>query len=151
MDLQDSGSAIDIAIDLLHPSFKTEELVGKIIPLFGIDARKLIPIKEKLDICSIDVTFTSLKAILPNVKNFLKISGDIIALVKPIFETEFHNNSKLEIIRDPKRLFDILNNLIGWNRENRFFTCGIIRSPILGKEGSIEFLLYMKLKKCKKI
>ncbi len=141
--------AIDIATDSLHPSLKSEVLNDKIIPIFGVDARKLIPIKEKLDFCSVDVTFASLTTILPNIKNFLKKDGDIIALVKPIFETEFHKEPKLEIIQDPDRLFGILNNLIQWNRENQVFTCGIFKSPISGKEGSIEFLLYMKLKKCK--
>ncbi|MCK4779117.1 MAG: TlyA family RNA methyltransferase [Candidatus Lokiarchaeota archaeon] len=139
--------AIDTAIDLLHPSLKKEKIKDKIISISDLDARNLIPIKEKLDICTIDVTFASLRTILPNVKRVLKEDGDIIALVKPIFETEFHKEDKFDVIQDPNQLFEILKNLIQWNRENQIFTLGIIKSPILGKEGSLEFLIHLKLKK----
>lgn len=132
---------------MLHPSLKKEKIKDKIIPISGLDARNLIPIKEKLDICTIDVTFASLRTILPNVKRVLKEDGDIIALVKPIFETEFHKEDKFDVIQDPNQIFEILKNLIQWNRENQIFTLGIIKSPILGKEGSLEFLIHLKLKK----
>ncbi|MFX0040620.1 MAG: TlyA family RNA methyltransferase [Promethearchaeota archaeon] len=138
--------AIDTATNLLHPSLTSEEMKEKVIPMLGIDARKLFSFEKKLDICTIDLTFTSLTTVLPNVKKYLKKSGDIIALVKPIFETEFYKESKFEIIQDPNQLFDILYNLVQWNRNNQIFTYGIIKSPISGKEGSIEFLIHLKLK-----
>ena len=139
--------AIDTATDLLHPSLLSEKMKEKIIPILGIDARNLVPIEEKVDICTIDVTFTSLRAILPNVRRFLKKNSDIIALVKPIFETEFHKRKRLNIIHDPNQLFQILNELIQWIIENHFFIYGIIKSPILGKEGSKEFFIHVRLKK----
>ena len=139
--------AIDTATDLLHPSLQCEKMKEKIIPILGVDARNLIPIEELVDICTIDVTFTSLRAILPKVKRILKKSGDIIALVKPIFETEFYNRTRFDIIQDPNQLFQILNELIQWIIENHFFLYGIIKSPILGKEGSTEFFIHQRLKK----
>ena len=139
--------AIDTATNLLHPSLTSEEMKEKVIPMLGIDARKLISLENVLDICTIDLTFTSLKAVLPNVKKYLKKDGDIIALVKPIFETEFHKESKLEIIQDQDQLFNILYNLVQWNEKNQIFTFGMIKSPISGKEGSIEFFIHLKLKK----
>ena len=86
--------AIDIATDLLHPSLRCEKVKDKVIPLLGVDARKLRVLKEKVDICTLDVTFTSLKAIFPNIRNFLNKEGDIVALVKPLFETEFYDEKK---------------------------------------------------------
>lgn len=139
--------AIDTATDLLHPSLRCEKMKEKIIPLLGVDARNLIPIEELVDICTIDMTFTSLRAVLPKVKRILKKNGDIIALVKPIFETEFYNKHRFDIIKDTKHLYQILNELIQWIIENHFFPNGIIKSPILGKEGSIEFFIHLKLKK----
>jgi len=139
--------AIDTATNLLHPSLMSEEMKEKVIPMLGVDARKLISFEEKFDICTIDVTFTSLSVVLPNVIKYLKKDGDIIALVKPIFETEFYKQSKFKIIENPDQLFEILNNLIQWNRKNQIFTFGIIKSPISGKEGSREFLIHFKLKK----
>ncbi len=75
-------NAIDIVTDSLHPSLRCAKMKDKVIPILGIDARNLIPIEEKLVIYTTDVTFTSLRAILPNIKWFLKKNGDITTLVK---------------------------------------------------------------------
>ena len=139
--------AIDTATNLLHPSLLGEKMKEKVIPLLGVDARNLVLIEEKVDICTIDVTFTSLKAILPSVRRILKKNGDIIGLVKPVFETEFHRRTSLDIRQDPNQLFQILNDLIQWITDNHFFLYGVIKSPILGKEGSKEFFLHLRLKK----
>ncbi|MFX1378149.1 MAG: TlyA family RNA methyltransferase [Promethearchaeota archaeon] len=139
--------AIDTATNLLHPSLISEEMKEKVIPMLGVDARKYISLEKIIDICTIDVTFTSLSAVLPNVKKYLKKDGDIIALVKPIFETEFHKVPKFEIVQDRAQLFEIINKLIQWNKENQIFTFGIIKSPISCKEGSKEFFIHLKLKK----
>jgi len=139
--------AIDTATDLLHPSLRGEKMKNKVIPMLGLDARELINIEEKVDICTIDVTFTSIKAILPNVKRVLSINGDIIALVKPVFETPFQNEIRFKIIQDSKKLYQILLNLTQWNLENQVFPYGITKSPILGKEGSIEFFIHLRLEK----
>jgi 23S rRNA (cytidine1920-2'-O)/16S rRNA (cytidine1409-2'-O)-methyltransferase len=137
--------SIDIATEFLHSSLISNSLKEKVIPILGIDARHSIPIEEKIDICTIDITFASLRTILPNIRKILNKKGDIIALVKPIFETEFYNNSKFKIIHDPKQLFEIIIDLISWCTENHFFLYNILKSPILGKEGSIEFFVYLKL------
>ena len=137
--------SIDIAPNFLHSSLTSRMMKEKVIPLLGIDARYLIPIEEKIDICTIDVTFASLRSILPNVKRILKKQGDIIALIKPIFETEFYDISKFKIIQNSKRLYEIIMDLIKWCREYQFFLYNIFKSTILGKEGSIEFFIYLKL------
>ncbi len=135
---------IDTATSLLHPSLRSKEMKERVVPLLGVDARNLISVEEKFDICTIDVTFASLREILPNVKKILKKSGSIIALVKPIFEIDFHIIKKFEIIKDHNQLFQILMNLIQWNVKNQFYPYNIIKSPILGKEGSIEFLIHLR-------
>ena len=72
---------VDTATDLLHQSLKNEETKEKIIPMFGVDARKLISIGEKLDIYTVDVTFASITQILPNVKGIIKKNGNIIRII----------------------------------------------------------------------
>jgi 23S rRNA (cytidine1920-2'-O)/16S rRNA (cytidine1409-2'-O)-methyltransferase len=139
--------AIDISTDLLHPSLRSEKMKGKIIPMVGLDARNLISIEEKLDICTIDVTFASLKSILPNIKKILKDNGNIIALVKPIFETEFYRDKKFENILNHDQFIQILHDLIQWNVKNQIYPYKVIKSPILGKEGAEEFLIHLRLKK----
>ncbi|MFX1600674.1 MAG: TlyA family RNA methyltransferase [Promethearchaeota archaeon] len=139
--------AIDTATDLLHPSLISEEMKEIVIPMLGVDARNFLPIGERLDICTIDVTFASLKSILPNLKRILKKNSDIIALVKPIFETEIDPHKKLYAIQDPNQLYQILNGLIQWFIKNQFFLVKVIKSPKVGREGATEFLVHLKLKK----
>jgi len=137
--------AIDTATDLLHPSLRCEKMKAQVIPLLGIDARLLKELDEKVDFCSIDVTFTSLREVLPNIKNYIKPTGDIITLIKPIFEATFKKEKNFQIIQDPQQLKEILLNFTSWSINNEFFPCGIMKSPILGKGGSIEFLIHFKL------
>jgi 23S rRNA (cytidine1920-2'-O)/16S rRNA (cytidine1409-2'-O)-methyltransferase len=139
--------AIDTATELLHPSLRCEKMKDKVIALLGVDARTLKKLDEQVDICSIDVTFSSLRDILPNIKNFLKKKGDIIALIKPLFESELKEEKKLHIIQNPKRLKKILLELFEWSINNGFYPYGLIKSPILGKGGSIEFLTHLKIDK----
>ena len=139
--------AIDITSNLLHTSLICEKMRKKVIPMSGIDARSPISIEEKIEICTIDVTFASLRTILPNLRDLMVKEGSIVALVKPLFEFEFQSNSKLEVIRDPSLLSQILAGLIGWCKKNHLYPVGIIRSPILGKEGAIEFFIYIKFDK----
>ena len=139
--------SIDIATDFLHSSLTSKMMKEKVIPLLGIDARYLIPIEEKIDVCTIDVTFASLRSILPNIKRILKKQGDIIALIKPIFEIEFYGKAKFKIIQNSKQLYEIIEDVVKWCTENQFFLYKIFKSPILGKEGSIEFFIHLKLEK----
>jgi len=137
--------AIDTATDLLHPSLICNK--KRIIPLLGVDAREIKYLPEKIDIVTIDITFSSLKNILPIALKLIKVSGDIVALVKPIFEMNFYNNQKLKVIKDSTILFKILRDLLKWCLENQIYPISIIKSPILGKGGSIEFLIHFKIQK----
>jgi len=137
--------AIDNATDLLHPSLKCKP--ERVIALLGVDARELDKLEEDIDICTIDVTFTSLKSILPNVKEFLKINGDIIALIKPLFETEFYEEKKFKIIQNPDEINNILLDLMEWSIKSEIFPYSLIKSPLLGKGGSVEFLIHYKVHK----
>ncbi len=137
--------AIDSATGLLHPSLVCKP--KKVIKLLGVDARNVNTLNEKIDIVTIDITFASLKSILPNVLNFLKKDGDIIVLIKPIFETDFHNLNKFKIITDPKLLIRILDDLFEWCIDNGIYLKNIMKSPIPGKGGSIEFLAHFKMEK----
>ncbi|MFX0034960.1 MAG: TlyA family RNA methyltransferase [Candidatus Hermodarchaeota archaeon] len=139
--------AIDTATNLLHTSLLNETLQDKIIPISGVDARNSLPIDELVDLCTIDITFTSLREVLPNVKNLLRKEGDILALVKPLFEIDFHTQEKFRRINNSNQLSKILIELIQWLKHNDFFIYGITKSTQLEKKGSKEFFLHLKLKK----
>ena len=137
--------AVDTAKELLHPSLKCKK--ENIVELLGVDARNLKNLPTKVDIVTVDVTFSSLKSILPNIKNYIKKEGDIIVLVKPLFETDFRKETSFKIINDFEILRRILWDLIDWNIANFFFPRGLIVSPLLGKGGSVEFLIHIRIDK----
>lgn len=137
--------AIDTATDLLHQSLICNK--KQVVALLGVDARKLTTLGELVDIMTVDVTFSSLKDLLPNVIKYVKLGGDIIVLVKPIFETNFYDKKKFRIIKDNKILFEILKDLLSWSTKNNLIPKAIMKSPILGKGGSIEFFVYFKVGK----
>lgn len=139
--------AVDTATDLLHPSLLCEKMEGKVIPLLGQDARELTKMDEPIDLCTIDITFASLRTIISKVRDLMKIDGDIIALVKPLFETEFHQEKYFNIIHDVEALYKILHDLKEWFVENDIYTYGLILSPIKGKGGSTEFFYHLRLDK----
>jgi 23S rRNA (cytidine1920-2'-O)/16S rRNA (cytidine1409-2'-O)-methyltransferase len=142
--------SIDIALDRLHPSLRCEKMKGRVVPLLGVDARQTIDIDENIDICAIDVTFTSLKSILPNVKQLLSIDGDILALVKPLFESQFRRKQRVKNIEESSFLYKILVDLIEWIINNHFNLYGIIKSPQSGIEHSVEFLMHLRVDKYNK-
>ncbi len=136
---------VDTAINLLHPSLTCKD--NKIVELLGVDARELTSLPEKVDIATVDVTFSSLRSVLPNIKSYLTQDGVIIVLVKPLFETNFREETSFKIISDLEILKKILGDLIEWNIKNSFFPIDLIVSPLLGKGGSIEFLINLRIDK----
>jgi len=137
--------AVDTATNLLHPSLTCKN--DKIVELFNVDARDLTSLPVRVDIATIDVTFSSLRLVLPNIKSYLKQDGDIIVLVKPLFETNFHQDKKFKVITDLTILKRILKEFIEWCKMNSLYPKGLITSPLLGKGGSIEFLVHIQIDK----
>ncbi|MBY9014137.1 MAG: TlyA family RNA methyltransferase [Candidatus Lokiarchaeota archaeon] len=91
---------VDTGHNLLHPSLTCKD--DKVVELFGVDARELKSLPEEINIVTVDLTFSSLRSVLPNIKNFLNQDGDVIVLVKPLFETNFHQEKSFKIIKDLK-------------------------------------------------
>ena len=135
--------AVDSAKELLHPSLVCKK--NRVTLLEETDARKRFKLEELVDIIVIDITFASLKEILPNSRYYLKNNGDIIVLVKPLFEKEFEKKDKFKIIKSEEDLKKILVSLVNWALSNNIYPLNIMKSPLLGKGGSIEFLIHFRL------
>ncbi|MDO6655184.1 TlyA family RNA methyltransferase [Anaerobacillus sp. 1_MG-2023] len=95
------------------------------------------------DIATIDVSFISLKLILPVLKQILKENGEVIALVKPQFEAGRGEVGKKGIVRDKKIHLRVLKEMMDFATKEGYQIKGISFSPITGGEGNIEFLLYL--------
>lgn len=100
-------------------------------------------IGEIIDFISIDVSFISLKLVLPVVKSLLRDKGEVIALVKPQFEAGREKVGKKGIVRDENTHIQVLEDIINFSKELGFGIKGLTYSPITGATGNIEFLMYL--------
>ncbi len=101
-------------------------------------------IGESIDFASIDVSFISLKLVLPAAYNLLSDDGEIVALIKPQFEAGRGQVGKKGVVRDKKVHFDVIRTVLDFATENGFTLLGLSYSPIKGPEGNIEYLAYIK-------
>src|SRR4051794_8440912 len=93
---------------------------------------------------SIDVSFISLKLILPVLKTLLVSGSDVVALVKPQFEAGREQVGKKGIVRDPKVHENVINKIIEFSLQTGLNVKNLSFSPITGGEGNIEFLLHLR-------
>ncbi len=91
----------------------------------------------------IDVSFISLKLILPVLKSLLLRDGDVIALIKPQFEAGREEVGKKGIVRDKKTHRNVIEQIALFAEQEGFTIKGIDFSPIKGGEGNIEFLIHL--------
>ena len=101
-------------------------------------------IPDELDFASIDVSFISLKLILPAVHNVLKEGGHVACLVKPQFEAGREKVGKNGVVRDPAVHLEVLEHFLEHAKESDFTVLGMTYSPIRGPEGNIEYLGYLE-------
>ncbi len=100
-------------------------------------------IGEHVDFASVDVSFISLKKILPPAKEILKPEGTMVCLIKPQFEAGREKVGKKGVVRDPEVHREVIEEIIGFSKGLGFFVYGLSFSPIKGPEGNIEYLLYL--------
>jgi 23S rRNA (cytidine1920-2'-O)/16S rRNA (cytidine1409-2'-O)-methyltransferase len=99
---------------------------------------------EMPNFATIDVSFISLKLILPVLKTLLVPDSDIIALVKPQFEAGRDQVGKKGIVRDQKVHLQVVNKIVDFSLEQGFNVVNLSFSPITGGDGNIEFLLHLR-------
>lgn len=100
-------------------------------------------IGESIDFTSIDVSFISLKLVLPIAKELSKEKGEIIALIKPQFEATKSQVGKNGIVKDENIHFEVIKNIRDFCIEIGLGPKGLTYSPITGAKGNIEFLIYL--------
>jgi 23S rRNA (cytidine1920-2'-O)/16S rRNA (cytidine1409-2'-O)-methyltransferase len=94
------------------------------------------------NIATIDVSFISLKLILPPLLEILHAGGEVVALIKPQFEAGRDKVGKSGVVRDAHVHVDVLKSVLSFAHELGFRLQGLTYSPITGGEGNIEFLAY---------
>ena len=100
---------------------------------------------EPLDLSMIDVSFISLKIVLPAIKALLKSTGQVLCLIKPQFEAGREKVGKKGVVREPETHKEVLDNFVALANELNFTILGLTFSPVKGPEGNIEFLGHLTL------
>lgn len=97
-----------------------------------------------LDLAVMDVSFISIRLILPAVRDTLDLNGSLIALIKPQFEAGKKAIGKNGIVTDRKVHERVLLECIHYAFENQWAVLGLTYSPITGSDGNIEYLIQLK-------
>lgn len=134
--------AIDVGYGQLDVSLRNDP---RVVNREKVNARYLQPdnFDEPIDFVSIDVSFISLKLILPAVAELLR--GELVALIKPQFEVGKHEVGKGGIVRDDAKRTAAVESVVEFARSEGFEIKGLIESPIKGAEGNIEYLMYASI------
>lgn len=99
---------------------------------------------DEIDIAVIDVSFISLLKVIPNVLDFLKPCGVIVALIKPQFEAGRKDVGKGGVVRSEEKRLEIVENIKGATANMGLEVLGATPSPVKGPKGNVEYLLYLR-------
>ena len=133
--------SVDVGYGQFAWKLRTDE---RVVCMERTNIRYVTPedIGEKLDFASIDVSFISLRTIMPAVKNLLKETGEVVALIKPQFEAGRDKVGKKGVVRDKEVHHEVILKIVNYLIENEFNILGLSYSPIKGPEGNREYLVY---------
>lgn len=101
-------------------------------------------IPEETDFASVDVSFISLKKILPVMRELLRDGGRAVCLIKPQFEAGRENVGKKGVVRDRAVHETVVSSILEFTLENGFTVINVDFSPIKGPEGNIEYLMFIE-------
>jgi len=135
--------AVDVGYGQLDWKLRSDE---RVVCMERTNARYLTheQIPDELDFASVDVSFISLKLILPAVNGLLKDGGHVACLVKPQFEAGREKVGKKGVVRDPAVHREVLEHFLEHAADSGFGVLALTYSPIRGPEGNIEYLGYLE-------
>lgn len=142
--LQNNASkvfAVDVGYGQFAWKLRTDD---RVVCMEKTNIRYVTPedIGVALDFASIDVSFISLRTIMPAVKALLGDKGEVVALIKPQFEAGRDKVGKKGVVRDKEVHLEVINTIINFLMENELNVLGLSYSPIKGPEGNREYLVY---------
>lgn len=137
--------AIDVGYGQLDWKIRSDP---RVVVMERTNIRYVTPeqLGESLDLSVIDVSFISLKIVLPAIKNLLKSDcGQVLCLIKPQFEAGREKVGKKGVVRDPATHKEVLDTFVELALGLNFKILGLTFSPVKGPEGNIEFLAHLTL------
>ena len=140
--------SVDVGYGQFAWKLRTDE---RVVCMERTNIRYVTPddIGELLDFASIDVSFISLKKIMPATLNLLKESGEVVALIKPQFEAGREKVGKKGVVREKETHKEVVYGIVDYLLEQDLNVLGVNYSPIKGPEGNREYLVYFTKDKAK--
>lgn len=135
--------AIDVGQGLLGWNLRQN---ARVVVMEGTNARYLKDLPEAVTLITIDVSFISIKVLLPVIRNWFPTEGgQIIALIKPQFEAGRRETSRGKgVIRDPEVHRQILQEVLSFAQEQGYTVNGLMQSSLIGPKGNIEFFTHLE-------
>lgn len=135
--------AVDVGYGQLHWNLRGDP---RVVVFERTNIRHLEPgvLEEQIDGAVIDVSFISLKLVVPAASRHLKEHAFIVALLKPQFEVGKGRVGKGGVVRNPALHQETLKEMIRFFRSLEWEVAGQMPSPLLGPKGNKEFLIYLK-------
>ncbi len=137
--------AIDVGYGQLDWKIRSDP---RVVVMERTNVRYVTPeqLGEPLDLSVVDVSFISLRIVLPVIRTFLKENaGQVLCLIKPQFEAGKDKVGKKGVVRDPAVHKEVLDDFVALTKEINFKILGLTFSPVKGPEGNIEFLAHLTL------
>lgn len=130
--------AIDVGKGILDAKLRND---ARVTVLEGRNIRHMRPedLGEKADMAAIDMSFISLRLVLPVVKGLVKTGACVLALVKPQFEVEKGTVEKGGVVRDEARRNKAVEGILQFASSIGYSVLGSVESPIRGRKGNREF------------
>lgn len=135
--------AVDVGYGLLDYRLRSDPRVT-VLERTNIRHLQALPGGAIADCATIDVSFISLKLVLPAVRRLVRATGWIVALIKPQFEAGIEHVGRGGVVRDPAVHQAVLCDVLAAAAELGLTPCGLTRSPISGPAGNIEFLAWLQ-------
>lgn len=135
--------AVDVGYGQLAWSLRNDQRVV-VLERTNIRHIDLENVPDKIGLFTIDVSFISLKLVLPAIINIVSDNCDGICLIKPQFEAGKERVGKKGVVRDAETHLDVICKAMEYAAANSFSVLGLDFSPIRGPEGNIEFIMHVK-------
>jgi len=132
--------AIDVGYGQLDYRLRSDP---RVVTMERTNARYVDALPESIDLVVVDVSFISLKLIIPKAQAWLTDNGQMITLIKPQFEAGRDEVGKGGIIRDKEVHRAVLLTICQFATQTGLAVSGLTHSPIQGSDGNIEFLAWL--------
>lgn len=119
---------------------------SRVVNLERTNMRKVTKeqVPDEIDFFSIDVSFISLKLLLPVARELLSENAQAVCLIKPQFEAGREKIGKKGVVRDPQVHIEVVESIYNFCLENGYSVLNLDYSPIKGPEGNIEYLIHLQ-------